>query len=109
MMMKLHDIVRDLSCRSAITLLFVCSDNITYNNMVGGTSINGGTRGTNTLEANAYEVPADSSAQPRPVQNRRKNESLEATYALPDTYYEYATLGPNEAKVFQCSLKHLHA
>ena len=61
--------------------------------MVRGTSINGG-----TLEASAYEVPVSTM---HPTQNTREHESLEATYALPDAYYEYATEGPNEAQVYQ--------
>ena len=71
------------------------SDNITY--MAGGMSVNGETRGT--LEASAYEVPLSSmqSAVRGNKREDRKYESLEATYALP---YEYATVGPNEAKVF---------
>ena len=70
------------------------SDNITY--MAGGTSVNGEPRGA--LEAGAYEVPL-SSMQLAVHGNKREErnyESLEATYALPD---EYATVGPNEAKV----------
>ena len=70
------------------------SDNITY--MAGGMTVNGESRGT--LEASAYEVPL-SSMQLAVRGNKREDrnyESLEATYALP---YEYATLGPNEAKV----------
>ena len=59
-------------------------------------STNGGTRGS--LEASAYEVPLSST--PRPAQSKGEYESLEATYALPDSMYEYATHGPNEAKVF---------
>ena len=77
-------------------------DNITYMTRDTRLSINGGTRGT--LEASAYEMPVSSTMQL--VQNNREQnrQSLEATYALPDTY-EYATQGPNEAKVFQCSFK----
>ena len=83
----MHDIVPD------------CSDNVTYTAgyiMAGGTTINGESRGS--LEASAYEVPL-SSMQPAVRGNKRedrKYESLEAMYALP---HEYATVGPNEAKV----------
>ena len=62
-----------------------------------------------TMEANAYEVPL-SAVQPvrRNKREHENREPLEATYALPDTYYEYATQGPNGPKVFQCSFKHIH-
>ena len=72
------------------------SDNITY--MAGGTTVNGESRGTMEAIYSAYEVPLNS-MQPAVRGNKREDrnyESLEATYALP---YEYATLGPNEAKV----------
>ena len=60
------------------------------------------------MEASAYEVPL--SAVWLVHRNKRENENhepLEATYALPDTYYEYATQEPNGPKVFQCSFKHI--
>ena len=76
-----------------------CSDNVTYTAgyiMAGGTTVNGESRVT--LKASAYEVPLSSmqSAVHGNKREDRKYESLEATYALP---HEYATVGPNEAKV----------
>ena len=70
------------------------SDNITY--MAGGMSVNGDPR--RSLEASAYEVPLSlMQLAVRGNEGEERNyESLEATYALPD---EYATVGPNEAKV----------
>ena len=59
------------------------------------------------MEASAYEVPLSAVRPARGNKKEHENrEPLEATYALPDTYYEYATQGPNGAKVFQCSFKH---
>lgn len=73
------------------------SDNINYMARDTRLSINGETRGTLEAGYSAYEVPVSSTMQL--IQNNRENcQSLEATYALPDTY-EYATQGPNEAKV----------
>ena len=74
------------------------TDNITYE--VGDTrlSINGDGI-TSALEASPYEVPVNTLSMQNKWTEHEYHELSGSTYATPHTY-EYATLGPNEAKVY---------
>lgn len=71
-------------------LFITLADNITYAS--GGGTVNG--RPSATLEASLYEVPVNT----KPSVN---TTAFTATYADPDVYFEYATLGPNEQLVIK--------